>query len=79
MWSDSHAKVAKAREVAEMKYAQFSERCDDYPENIGLNIKTTTSEVESVEANLAVEVATTTSQIIRERSWSQTVQATRHT
>merc|ERR1719223_2297890 len=59
MISDLEATIIKEGEVVQKEYAEFAEWCEDRARNIGFEIKTGKSEVESLEATISAEASTT--------------------
>jgi len=58
MISDLQAKVISEGEVAQKEYAEFAEWCEDRSSNLGFEIKTGKSEVNSLTADIAKETST---------------------
>jgi len=58
MVSDLQANIISEGEVVQKEYAEFAEWCEDRSRNIGFEIKTGKSEVESLSAAIAEETAT---------------------
>merc|ERR1719476_1099268 len=58
MISDVQAKVIGEGEVAQKEYAEFAEWCEDRSSNLGFEIKTGKSEVNSLTADIAKETST---------------------
>jgi len=58
MISDLQAKVIGEGEVAQKEYAEFAEWCEDRSSNIGFEIKTGKSQVNSLNAGIAKEAST---------------------
>jgi hypothetical protein len=59
MVSDLQSKIISEGEVVQKEYAEFAEWCEDRSRNLGFEIKTGKSEVESLNAAIAEEKATT--------------------
>jgi len=58
MISDLQAKVISEGEVAQKEYSEFAEWCEDRSSNLGFEIKTGKSEVNSLTADIAKETST---------------------
>jgi len=56
--SDLQAKILSEGEGAQKVYSEYSEWCEDRSRDLGHSIKTATSEVESLKANIAEETST---------------------
>lgn len=59
MISDLQAKVVNEGEVAQKEYAEFAEWCEDRSSNLGFEIKTGKSEVNTLQSVIAKESSTT--------------------
>merc|ERR1719223_2096294 len=57
MISDLQATIIKGGEVAQKEYTEFAEWCEDRSRNLGFEIKTGKADIESLEANIAEQVA----------------------